>query len=230
MPFVYTKEKKVTLRQAQELVNTEQAQGLINTEQETIKKQERSFWKSLGSFVWETLKVVIISLAIVIPVRYFIIQPFYVKGASMEPNFYDHEYLIIDEISYRFRDPKRGEVVIFKSPQNPRQYFIKRVIALPGEKIEIKEKEIFIFNQKYPEGIKIDESKYLPLANVNGTLGQVDITLRDNEYFVLGDNRNSSLDSRSFGPITRDKIMGQTWLRGWPFDRFELFKAPGYNL
>ena len=88
-------------------------------------------------FVFEVVKVVVISLAIIIPVRYFLIQPFYVKGASMEPSFYDHEYLIVDEMSYRFRLPERGEIVVFKYPLDPSQYFIKRVIGLPGEKVEI---------------------------------------------------------------------------------------------
>ncbi|HLD69247.1 MAG TPA: signal peptidase I, partial [Candidatus Omnitrophota bacterium] len=87
---------------------------------------------SLKSFIWETVKVVVISLAIIIPVRYFLIQPFYVKGASMEPNFYDQEYLIIDEISYRFREPQRGEIVVFRYPRDPASFFIKRIIGLPG--------------------------------------------------------------------------------------------------
>lgn len=209
MPFTYNKE---------------------NLEQKTREQEKHPFWRSLGHFIWETLKVVIISLAIVIPVRYFIIQPFYVKGASMEPSFYDYEYLIIDEISYRFKKPERGEVVIFKSPQNPRQYFIKRIIALPEEKIKIINRKIIIYNKEYPNGVELNETKYLPLIKIQGTLGQIETTLRDNEYFVLGDNRNSSLDSRSFGPITRDKIMGRAWFRGWPFDRFGLLKTPEYDL
>ncbi len=199
-------------------------------EQKLTNKQEGSFWSSLRGFTWETLKVVIISLIIVIPVRYYLIQPFYVKGASMEPNFQDHEYLIVDEITYRFREPRRGEVVIFKSPQNSRQYFIKRIIALPNERIKINEKKIFIFNQEYPQGVLLDESDYLPpLREIQGTLGQVDMTLKDNEFFVLGDNRNSSLDSRTFGLIARDKLLGKAWLRGWPFDRFKLFGTPVYD-
>src|SRR3989344_901623 len=79
-------------------------------------------------FVWELVKVVLISLAIIIPIRYFLIQPFYVKGASMEPNFEDHEYLIIDELTYRFRNPQRGEIVVFRYPLKPTDYFIKRII------------------------------------------------------------------------------------------------------
>ena len=88
--------------------------------------------KAAASYILELVHVVVISLAIIIPIRYFLIQPFYVKGASMEPSFYDHEYLIIDEISYRFREPQRGDVVVFKYPNDPSQYFIKRIIGMPG--------------------------------------------------------------------------------------------------
>ena len=100
---------------------------------------------SLKSFIWETVKVVVISLAIIIPVRYFLIQPFYVKGASMEPNFYDQEYLIIDEISYRFREPQRGEIVVFRYPRDPASFFIKRIIGLAGEKTFFFFHLIYIF-------------------------------------------------------------------------------------
>ena len=87
-------------------------------------------------FILEVIQIVIISAAIIVPIRYFLIQPFYVKGASMEPNFYDHEYLIIDELSYRLRDPIRGEIVVFRYPRDPSQFFIKRVVGMPGETVE----------------------------------------------------------------------------------------------
>jgi signal peptidase I len=193
------------------------------------KKEKSSFLKSLASFVREILVIVAISAAIAIPIRIFLFQPFYVKGASMEPNFYDHEYLIIDEITYRFREPRRGEVIVFRSPENPKQYYIKRLIALPGERIRIAEKKIIIYNKIYPQGIELDESSYLPLIEIQGTLGEVDRILKENEYFVLGDNRNSSLDSRSFGPVLRENIIGRAFLRGWPFDRFEIFLERPYN-
>ena len=96
-------------------------------------------FKNFLSFVFELIKIVVISLVIIIPVRYFLIQPFYVKGASMEPNFYDHEYLIIDEITYRFNEPQRGDIIVFRYPRNPQEYFIKRLIAMPGEEVQIKD-------------------------------------------------------------------------------------------
>lgn len=100
-------------------------------------------WRERISFVLEIVKTVIISLAIILPIRYFLIQPFMVDGASMEPNFYNADYLIIDEISYRFKVPERGDVVVFKNPENTKEYFIKRVIGLPGETIKIQDGKVF---------------------------------------------------------------------------------------
>jgi len=180
----------------------------------------------IAGFIFEIIQVVAISLAIIIPIRYFLIQPFYVNGASMEPNFYDHEYLIIDEISYRFGDPERGDIIVFRYPTDPKQYFIKRIVGLPGETVEIIEGKVMIYNTEYPDGIQIDES-YLG----NGyTVGQKKVKLRSDEYYVMGDNRSSSLDSRSFGPVNRDYIVGRVWLRGWPITKVKVFEAPEYNI
>ncbi len=173
--------------------------------------------------ILEFIKIVVISLLIILPIRYFIIQPFYVKGASMEPNFHDHEYLIIDEISYRFRDPQRGEVVVFRYPQNPREYFIKRIVALPGETIEIIDGEIFIYNRENPEGFKLVESSYLADNIHTDIIEDNPIVLSNKEYFVLGDNRYASKDSRTFGPLDKSFITGKVLLRGWPFKNFTFF-------
>lgn len=178
-------------------------------------------------FILEFFKILIISLAIVVPIRYFLIQPFYVKGASMEPTFHDYEYLIIDEISFKLHSPQRGEIIVFHSPYNWRDYYIKRIIGLPGERIVVKEGEIYVYNKKFEYGIKLDESDYLS-AGVK-TPGQADLKLNEKEFFVLGDNRNSSLDSRSFGAIFQKQIVGRTWLRGWPISRVKKFEVPLYN-
>jgi len=187
--------------------------------------------KKFFLFVWEIAKVTAISLAIILPVRYYLIQPFYVKGASMEPNFYDHEYLIIDELSYRFTPPERGQVVVFRYPHNPQEYFIKRVIGLPGETVQIKDGNIWIFNADFPNGFVITED-YLPDDLV--TYGQSDekVAVGQDEYFVLGDNRNASKDSRNFGPVSKNFITGKVLLRGWPFTRMMFFGQstwPQYN-
>ena len=162
------------------------------------------------NFTWEILKIVIISLAIIIPIRYFLIQPFFVNGASMEPNFLNGDYLIIDEISYRFEAPQRGDVIIFRYPLDPSQFFIKRVIGLPGEKVKVINDSVFI------NGKPLDESKYLQGVD---TAGNVEVTLEGDEYFVLGDNRQASSDSRRWGEVNEKFIIGRAWLRAWPFNR-----------
>jgi len=185
-------------------------------------------FKNFFDFIFELLKIVVISLVIIIPIRYFLIQPFYVKGASMEPNFHDHEYLIIDEISYRFNNPKRGDIIVFRYPRNPQEFFIKRMIGLPGESIQIKDGKVTIYNDQNPEGMTLDES-YLPDDLKTYGMTSDKINLGDNEFFVLGDNRNSSKDSRSFGPVNESYLVGRVLFRGWPFNKITLFESPSYS-
>jgi signal peptidase I len=173
-------------------------------------KQKISGVKNWLNFTWEILKIVIISLAIIIPIRYFLIQPFFVKGASMEPNFLNGDYLIVDEISYRLNAPQRGDVVIFRYPLDPSQFFIKRVIGLPGEKVKVMDEHVFV-NDKL-----LDETKYLQGVD---TAGNVEVVLGNDEYFVLGDNRQASSDSRRWGEVNKKFIIGRAWLRAWPFNR-----------
>lgn len=175
----------------------------------------------------EIVHIVVVSLAIVIPIRYFLVQPFYVKGASMEPNFYDNEYLIIDEISYRVRAPQRGDIVVFRYPNDPSQYFIKRIIGLPGETVEFKDGRVRIYKNGSAVGYYLNEGQYLSGVE---TVSDKKFNVGANEYFVLGDNRPASLDSRIFGPIDEKAIVGRVWLRGWPVLRFRTFRAPDYNL
>lgn len=155
--------------------------------------------KNAKNNTWEFIKVVLISLAIVLPIRTYIAQPFIVSGESMEPNFHDGEYLIIDELTYQFRQPRRGEVIVFRYPLNPREFFIKRIIGLPGETVEIQ------------------TGKVVAKAAPNVTM-----ILSENEYFVMGDNRPNSSDSRFWGALPKNKIMGRALLRLWPIARAEV--------
>jgi len=173
----------------------------------------------------EILEVVVISLLIVVPIRYFLVQPFFVKGASMEPNFKDGEYLIVDEISYRLGEPKRGDVIVFKYPLDPSQYYIKRIVGLPKETVEIKDGKITIFNNLYPDGLILNEA-YLPQGLA--TNSNAEARLGSKEYFVLGDNRTSSFDSRRWGTLSRENIIGRAALRAWPFASAQLIFAPNY--
>jgi len=174
----------------------------------------------------EMVQVLAISLAIIIPVRWFLIQPFYVQGASMEPNFFDHEYLIIDELSYRFREPERGEIVVFHYPNDPKQFFIKRVIGLPGETVEITDGKIKIYNDEHPNGVVLEE----PYLDQDFTTASQTVTLRPKEFYLLGDNRSSSLDSRFFGPVEKKYVIGRVWVRGFPVDRWKHFETHNYGL
>lgn len=172
--------------------------------------------KNTLSFIWEIVKIVIIALVIVVPIRYFLFQPFLVRGQSMEPNFENGDYLIIDEISYRLREPERGEVIVFRYPYQPSQRFIKRIIGLPGETVEIKEGKVMIIKNNQTE--ILDESIYLPKDLK--TQGNIKISIPENKFFVLGDNRNVSADSRSWGLLLRGNIIGRVYLRIWPFTAF----------
>ncbi len=174
-------------------------------------------------FMVEILQIMVIAAAIVIPIRIFLIKPFIVKGASMEPNFHDDEYLIVDEISYHFRDVKRGDVVVFRPPNNPGQNYIKRVIGLPGETVEILEGTIRISNSEFPNGTILRED-YLN----EYTHGRQKVTLGLDEYYVLGDNRDASLDSRKIGAIPSKDIIGKVWIRGLPLDKAGAIKTPEY--
>jgi signal peptidase I len=175
--------------------------------------------------LFEILKIVILALIIVLPIRYFIFQPFIVRGASMEPNFSEGDYLIVDQLSYRIREPERGEVVIFKYPDRPKARFIKRIVGLPGETIEIENGLIKISKNGKTE---ILEESYPKIADPRKR--ELKITLKENEYFVLGDNRIASFDSRVFGAISKKYIVGKVALRLWPIKKIEWFKAPSYSL
>jgi signal peptidase I len=186
-----------------------------------IKNALRNFFV----FIFELVKIVIISLVIIVPIRYYLVQPFYVKGASMEPNFYDQEYLIINEIGYRLHPPQRGDIVVFRYPKDPQEYFIKRVIGLPGEKVQVKNGQIYVFNQENNFQGAVLIEPYLPKDLKTYSMNEDVVTLNDHEYFVLGDNRNASKDSRIFGPVDKSFLVGRVWLRGWPFDRVAYFKT-----
>lgn len=186
----------------------------------------KRYLASAGLFVLEFLKIAILAGLTIGLVRYYLFKPFYVKGASMEPNFYDHEYLIIDEITYRLSDPRRGDVIVFKYPDDPKEYFLKRIIGLPGERVKVTGGQVLVYNEAHPEGAMVTED-YLPKDLM--TVGERLTTLGPDQFFVLGDNRPNSYDSRRFGPVDRNLIVGRAWFRGWPFSRAQIFKTPEFN-
>ncbi len=192
-------------------------------EDEEQEVEEQSTLNKVGMFFLELIKVVVLAGITIVLIRYFLFKPFYVKGQSMEPNFFEKDYLIIDEITYRFREPVRGEVIVFQAPGID-DHYLKRVIGLPGERVKVEGEKIIIYNDQHPQGMVMEEV-YLD----EQTPGSITITLQEDEYFVLGDNRDASYDSRRFGAIKAETITGRVWFRGWPFSRISSFTTPEYN-
>lgn len=182
--------------------------------------------KKKGGFWSEIIKFTLVAILIVVPFRIFIAQPFIVSGASMFPSFKDGEYLIVDQISLQFEHPKRGEVVIFRYPNDLRTFFIKRIIGLPGEKIEIRSGVVTIKNEEHPEGFIVDDSYVEEDKKKREDLSERE--LGENQYFVMGDNRSGSFDSREWGPVSEDLIVGRPLVRVLPISRMDVY--PGENL
>lgn len=185
-----------------------------------MEESTDAYTKTRGRFgeVLGIVRVLIISFVIVVPIRYFVVQPFIVRGASMEPNFENSEYLIVDELSYYFREPQRGETIVFRYPRDPSQYFIKRIIALPEERVEIKSGKVSIFSSGRPDGFLLAEPYLWPPGRA--TYPNLISTLNRGEYFVLGDNRDASSDSRTWGALHRAFITGRVVFRAWPLSGF----------
>jgi len=175
-------------------------------------------------FIYDVFKTVTTVLGVAFLIRFFLIQPFYVSGQSMEPNFKNNQYIIVDQISYRVKSPKRGDVVVFKYPRNVAFSFIKRIIGLPGETINVSNGDVTIYNEIHPKGIKLEED-YI----TSRTPLQTNITLKKDEYFVLGDNRPNSSDSRTWGVLPRHLIVGKVWVVLYPFEEFKTLKNPAYG-
>ena len=187
-----------------------------------INNGEKGYKKYLF-FAFELFKIALIALVIVLPIRYFLFQPFIVKGESMSPNFESGDYLIVDEISYRFSDPKRGDVIVFNFPKDTTQRFIKRVIGLPGETVNVTSGKVEIIKDNKTTTLS---EIYLP-DNLK-TIGEIKITLNAEEYFVMGDNRDYSYDSRAWGVVPQKDIIGKALLRLFPVAELAAISNPAY--
>lgn len=200
-------------------------------------KEPKEEYLGLGGLLMEMFRVFLLAVVIIIPVRVFLFQPFFVQGSSMEPNFQDGEYLVISEFGYKqtnigvsdslqfdvkpFKEIARQDVAVFRYPKNPEQFFIKRVIGLPGEGVEIRAGKVLIYNEAHPDGTVLDEGTYIGKEVLTEDMSRRDLGL--DEYFLLGDNRMFSYDSRAIGPIKKDKIVGRVLLRAWPLEHFSLY-------
>lgn len=187
----------------------------------TADRQRNS---SPGGFLTDLLYTGLVVLLIVLPIRLFVAQPFIVSGASMQPTFSTGDYLLIDQLTYNFNPPQREDVVVFRYPNDPSKFFIKRIIGLPGETVKVTSSSTTIMNDEHPDGFSLEEPYTLPDDTGRN---QVSEKLDDDEYFVLGDNRNSSSDSRTWGALSDEYLVGRAYLQLFPFDRISL--TPGYN-
>ncbi len=202
-----------------------------------IMKNAQHEQENMRDFIVEVVKMFFLALIIIVPVRMFLFQPFIVRGASMEPNFSEKNYLIINEFGYKntpitilgknlltvkpHKNLKRQEIVVFRAPHNEKQFYIKRVVGLPGETVTIDNGEVKISNDQNPNGYVLDESAYLPEGRK--TNGLTTVALGNDEYYVLGDNRPASSDSRMFGPLHKNDVIGRVLLRAWPIGTMHFF-------
>lgn len=189
----------------------EQKEEIVKT---TIPEKKESLWQS----IWEFVRFAIIAVIIVIPIRVFIAQPFIVSGSSMVPTFQDGQYLVIDEISYRLGNIKRDDVVVFHYPKDTTKYFIKRIIGLPGEIVDIKGSAVTITNKEHPDGFVLGQ----PFVK-NESSDIFHFELKDDEYFVMGDNRSQSSDSRYWGAVPKDLMVGRALIRLLPVNKINIF-------
>lgn len=202
---------------------------------EDIRNNEE--YLGIGGLLLEMVRVFVLAVVIIIPVRVFLFQPFFVQGSSMEPNFEDGQYLVVSEFGYKqtdfgwsdepffqvtpWKDVARQDVLVFRFPKNPKEFFIKRVIGLPGEAVEIRKGKVIIYNDEHPDGFVLDESAYLSPAILTQDMPRMEVP--EHQYFMMGDNRMFSYDSRAIGPIGEDKVIGRVLLRAWPMERASFY-------
>lgn len=190
-----------------------------------------NIFKAIGGFFLDIFEVFIMAAAMFVISYLFFFQPHQVNGSSMFPNFHDKELVLTDKFFYKkFHEPQRGEVIIFKYPKNEELEYIKRLIALPGEKVAVKGGKIYIYNTEHPEGFSLNEP-YIPEENVilpKTFIGETPVEVPENMYVMIGDNRPVSSDSREWGFVPEENIVGKALVRYWPVNTFTVIKTPEY--
>ena len=203
---------KVILAFFLSLMMTVESFASMLMEMEPEKKQEST---------WDIIRFGLIAILIVIPIRFFVAQPFIVSGSSMFPTFKNGDYLIVDQLSYRLENPERFDVIVFRYPNDKTKFFIKRVVGLPNEKVDINGNTVTVTNAEHPNGLVLEQ----PYVE-NGSSNNTHFELNDGEYFVMGDNRSASSDSRYWGAVAKNLIMGRAFVRLYPIGDLDVL--PGH--
>lgn len=179
--------------------------------------------KKIIAAIFDFLQSIVVVMAIMVMVYLFIMSPQEISGQSMYPTFENGEYILTNKIEYKLHEPQRGDVIVFKSPRNKDIDYIKRIIALPGDTLSLQEGKYYLNGKKLAENFLSPD-----LYTFAGSYLQenIEVTIPSGTYFVSGDNRPHSLDSREFGPIPKEDIIGKALIRYWPVDRAGLIKNP----
>lgn len=183
--------------------------------------------RRIGQFFLDIIQVIVFAGAIFLFTYLLILQPHKIKGASMSPNYPDGEYLLTDKVTYRFSEPDRGDIIVFEAPTNDGQEYIKRIIALPGEEISVQNGKVFINGRQLNESYIAEDMETSSGAFL--TEGESKLVPQE-EYFVLGDNRPHSSDSRAWGFVPKEKITGRAWVIYWPPQEVGTVRSPKYRL
>lgn len=191
----------------------------------SVKGKNAKADNSLASW-WQIVRGIDILLILGLLFRFFVLQPYIIEGPSMETNFYDNEYILVNQMTYRIHPPERGDVIVFKYPKDPSEDYIKRIIGLPGETVEIKNGSVYINGNKMNEGYLKPNETTIVQADKEATLETV---LGNDEYFVLGDNRYHSSDSRDWGILPKKNIIGKAWFAIYPFKYKGLIKDHNFS-
>lgn len=182
--------------------------------------------KNLGSFFFDILQTVVFAISIFLFIYLLLFQPHKIKGESMQPNYPNGEFLLTDKVTYRFHPPQRGDVIVFKAPVNEEDDYIKRIIGLPGETVSIRNGYVYIngkmLKENYlPNGLYTTGGPFLP--------NDKEIVVPSDHFFVLGDNRSYSSDSRVWGFVPKQNIIGRAWFIYWPLQNAGITPKVKYN-
>jgi signal peptidase I len=186
--------------------------GIVSPMEDNVV-QKKSGWQSF----WEMVRFAVLAILIVVPIRAFVAEPFIVSGSSMVPTFENGDYLVIDKVSYELGAPDRYDVAVFRYPLDPSKFFIKRIVGLPNEIVDIHGNTVTITNKENPEGFVLDQ----PFVK-NPSDSQTHFELKNDEYFVMGDNRRASSDSRYWGAVNKEFLTGRALVRLLPVGKINI--------